>query len=304
MMRFGLLAIFLLALCSNATVGKPPVTALAFAPDGTTVIVGSQSGVEIRSWPELKVQQTIATAMSQVHDIAVFQDRFAVVGGEPSEFGSIEVYTHSGRRLSRSSRHRDVIYAADWSPDGRQLATAGADAIVMVGEVEGAQGVTLEGHSRGVMAVKYIPNTTYLVTAGLDHSIRIWDLSTNQVERVLDQHRGIVRDLDVRPNQQGLPMIASASADRTVRFWQPTIGRFVRYVLLPAEPLSIAWTPDGSRVVAGCIDGHLRVINADDVTVTADRHVIDGWAYEVAVAPNGEIAIAGADGKVQHVAKP
>ena len=54
----------------------------------------------------------------------------------------------------------------------------------------------------------------------------------------------------------------------------------------------------------GCIDGHLRVINAEDVTVTADRHVIDGWAYEVAVAPNGEIVIAGADGEVQRVAKP
>ena len=43
-------------------------------------------------------------------------------------------------------------------------------------------------------------------------------------------------------------MVASASADRTIRIWQPTIGRLVRYVRLEAEPLSIAWLGGRFRV--------------------------------------------------------
>ena len=33
---------------------EPPVTALAFAPDGRSVLAGSQAGLVVRSWPDLK----------------------------------------------------------------------------------------------------------------------------------------------------------------------------------------------------------------------------------------------------------
>ena len=35
--------------------GEPPVTALAFAPDGKELIAGSQAGIETRAWPVLGV---------------------------------------------------------------------------------------------------------------------------------------------------------------------------------------------------------------------------------------------------------
>ena len=48
------------------------------------------------------------------------------------------------------------------------------------------------------------------------------------------------------------PLIASSGEDNTVRFWQPTIGRLVKFVKLPSVPLDIDWTVDGARVVAAC----------------------------------------------------
>jgi len=96
-------------------------------------------------------------------------------------------------------------------------------------------------------------------------------------------------------------MIASASGDRTIRFWQPTIGRMVRYVRLEAEPLSIAWL-DSDHVVAACVDGHIRVVDANDVTVTATQATIDGWAYAIAVnAVDGTVAVAGTAGQIRRV---
>ena len=90
-------------------------------------------------------------------------------------------------------------------------------------------------------------------------------------------------------------MVASASEDRTIRFWQPTIGRMVRYVRLESEPLCLAWL-DEDHIVAGCVDGRVRVVNADDVTVTANQAAIDGWIYAIAVSPIDHSVVAGGTG--------
>ena len=97
-------------------------------------------------------------------------------------------------------------------------------------------------------------------------------------------------------------MVASAAGDRTIRFWQPTIGRMVRYVRLAAEPLNIAWLRDGSRIVASCVDGQIRVVDPDEVKVTQTLHSIDGWAYAVTIHPtDGSILVGGSNGQLIRV---
>ena len=97
-------------------------------------------------------------------------------------------------------------------------------------------------------------------------------------------------------------MVASAAGDRSVRFWQPTIGRMVRYARLVAEPLDIAWLNDGSRVVVVCDDGRLRVIDSETVEVTLDIPAVAGWAYSLAVHPtDGSVVVGGVNGQVRRV---
>ena len=100
-------------------------------------------------------------------------------------------------------------------------------------------------------------------------------------------------------------MVASAARDRTIRFWQPTIGRMVRYIRLESEPLNLTWSSDGERILAACVDGHLRIIDPVGVTVTEDLPAIDGWAYALAVHPEGHsVAIGGANGQIRRIEIP
>ena len=101
--------------------------------------------------------------------------------------------------------------------------------------------------------------------------------------------------------EQLVAALATAAGDRTIRFWQPSIGRMMRYVRLESEPLDIAWTGE-SQIIASCVDGKARVVDTANVKVLQTIPVIKGWAYAVVTHPNdGSIAIAGSDGQLHRV---
>jgi WD40 repeat protein len=277
-------------------VTSPPITAAAFAPDGRSIAVGSQSGITLYSWPGLQQQGQLATRMAHVHDLTFSPqgDLLAAAGGSPAESGEVELFDWPGGQLSARHRpHADLVYRLAWNSDGRSWVTASADGQVLL-HGPGDRRIELTGHSRGVLAAVYLPAAETIVSAGLDHSLRIWEASTGRLLRTLDNHTAAVRDVAARPGgSDSLPMIASAGADRTVRLWQPTIGRLVRFLRLPVEPLDLEWSSDGRWLLVACTDGHLRLIDPDNVHLLADIPAIDGWAYTVAADPGKQQALVG-----------
>ncbi len=76
----------------------------------------------------------------------------------------------------------------------------------------------------------------------------------------------------------------------------------VRYVRLEAEPLNIAWMNSGTRILAACVDGRIRVIDPEEVEVTETLPAIDGWAYAIAVHPkDGSVTVGGTDGQLRRI---
>ncbi|MGH7202145.1 MAG: WD40 repeat domain-containing protein, partial [Planctomycetaceae bacterium] len=283
----------------------PPVTALVFSPDGRTLLVGSQAGVEVRSWPELKSLRTLDSELPHVADLAFSPDgtKLAVVGGSAAESGGIEMFHWpQGTRVERFALGEDVITSFAWNTGGG-WAAGGMDGSVVV-MLDGERRRLL-GHSRGVLAVCWLDDGQTLITGGLDDTLRVWNAETGQSLRTLSQHTAAVHGISLRPGPPAgaLPMIASVSRDRSVRFWQPTIGRMVRFARLDeAFPLAVAWSPDGDRLIAACNDGRVRVIDPDTVQVVRNLPALEGWAYSLAVHPDGQgLAVGGSGGAVRQV---
>lgn len=289
---------------TEAGAAEPPITSVAFAPDGKSAIACSQAGLQVASWPELKRQRTFKASAVNLHDV-VFSpagDRLAVGGGIPAEEGSVEIFTWpTGKSLRVLSGHENSVMGLAWLNE-TTLATASLDhSVVLWNTRTGSRGRRLEGHSRGVSALCFLRKENVLVSTGVDQSLRVWKPGSGELVHSLNIHTRPVHDLALRPGSEGLPMVASVSDDRSVRLWQPTIGRMVRFARLQSRPLDAEWLPDGSRIVVACTDGHVRVVHPVTVKVTQDIAAVKGWAYSLAVHPtDGSVLVGGQDGQLRR----
>jgi hypothetical protein len=86
-------------------------------------------------------------------------------------------------------------------------------------------------------------------------------------------------------------MVVSIGADRTVRIWQPTVGRMVRLSRLESPPLAVTWARSGASIAVACTDGHVRLIDPDTAVISRDIHALTA-ALGLASAPDGALVSA------------
>ena len=266
-------------------------TAAVFSSDGQHIILGSQAGVEIRSWPDLQSPETIPTQVEHVHDLSFSSDgqTMLIAGGSPAETGVVEVIDWKTRTLrSTVPCHDDVVYQVRWSDDDRSWATASADGVCKVIDSQSLEiRRVFREHSRAVLSVCWLPPSDAMASAGIDQTVRIWNAETGTLTRTLDNHTGTVSRVLRRPNPTGqsTEVIATAGEDRTVRFWQPLIGRLMRFAKLDSVPLSMAWSDDAQKLFVGCDDGKIRIVNFSDATIVGTIPALNGPIHEVLAVP-------------------
>ena len=292
---------------SNGTLradDQVPITSLALTPDGEHVLLGSQRGIEIRDWPSMKLDGQVATDLELVHDLSFSADGkwLLAAGGTPAVAGIVEVIDWPSRDCKlRVAGHRDVVYRTAWAPDGEHWVSAGGDGICRnVDARSGNLRWQYAGHSRPVMAVIFLQDGIHVASAGVDQTLRLWNVADQLHRRTMDNHVGTVNDIAMRPSMGSngeLPIVATASDDRTVRFWQPTMGRLMRFVRLPSAPRSLAWSPDGTQLYAGCNDGRVRVVDPITAEVVAEYPGLRSRIHAVLYIPAAQrLLVAGESG--------
>ncbi|MFL4983735.1 MAG: c-type cytochrome [Xanthobacteraceae bacterium] len=189
--------------------------------------------------------------------------------------------------------HGGPVRALAISPDGKLAISGSFDTSAIRWSLERNAAVeVLRFHESAVNAVAYLPDGR-VATADEDGRIALWRPGAPQPVAVLTGHTAPVVALALSPDGQTL---ASASWDHSARLW-PLAGGAPRVLEGHAQNVNgVAFARDGRTVVTVGYDATLRIWPRDGgapavVTLPAPLNA-------VAIAPDGEIVTAGADGKV------
>src|SRR5262245_58463376 len=189
--------------------------------------------------------------------------------------------------------HGGPVKALAISPDGTHAISGSFDTVAIVWSLSrNTAEQVLRFHDEAVNAVGYLKDGR-IVTAGADAHIAIWSAGKPQPDKVFDGHSGPVSNLAVSPDGT---LIASASWDRSVRVW-PLTGETPRVLEGNAQNVNgVAFSPDGKNVLSAGYDATLRVwpLAGGGGAV----HTLPTPLNAVAVAPDGQVVTAGANGKV------
>jgi WD40 repeat protein len=295
---------FSISLLVNAH-ADAPITAIAIAPDGKQVLIGSQRGIEIRTWPELIAVNMLPSKLSHIHDLRFSPSgqQLLVAGGAPAESGEIEVWSWPGvKELSRAADHSDVVYRVAWSPDGTRWASCGGDSRCFVYSEKSEKRTQYDGHSQPVCSIRWLDDRT-LASVGVDQTVRLWNAETGEHLRTLDNHVGSVNDLAMRPaivdSDAGSmkDILATVSEDRTVRLWQPRVGRLVRFTRLTSVPRAVVWSADAERLIIGCNDGKVLILDWESMELVEEADGLVGRIHELVLDPASKfLLVAGERG--------
>jgi hypothetical protein len=135
------------------------------------------------------------------------------------------------------------------------------------------------------------------VTANYDGKLKLWSVDSGREIATLSGHRAKVRSVTVSPADG---TIASGSYDGEIRLWDGRTGRALRVLANNHGGTvgALAFTPDGRRLVATCIDNCGNRYGGRVFEVASGRELVSNLEHDnivaaVGIHPDGRLAATG-----------
>ncbi len=134
----------------------------------------------------------------------------------------------------------------------------------------------LTGHNAKVNSVVFVGDTSKLVSASNDTTVRLWDIITGKLLHTYTGHSKYVSSVVVSPDKRN---ILSGSWDGTIKLWDIESGKNLITIAAHEEPvIGVAISPDGKDAVSCCSDGTAKIWNLNSGEM---RCVLKGHTAQV-----------------------
>jgi hypothetical protein len=278
------------------------VQALCISGDGLLLVSGGMDET-LRLWDARRLREVGCVA----GDVGPVEDLALAPGAKWAASCALRLFKPDmvvqlwelpgGRERRRLKGEGQPFHCVAIAPDGRRVAAGGADRIVRVWTLDppDAAPLCLEGHNDRVTAVIFLPGGDSVLSAGHDGTVRLWDGKTGTVKGSMHGKVGRIEAAAFAG-----PSRRIALAGESVRVRQADGSLTVLYGHRGLV-LSVAFAPDGQRLVSGGADGTVRLWRTGDGEELSCFEGHAGRVNAVAFSPDGQTVFScSADGTIRR----
>ena len=274
---------------------RGPVSFATFTSDGHRIVTTGTDG-KSRVWYARDGQEihTEAGGSRSTTRVPSWTERLHVAGADLPAGVTIPQMA-AGQAIVAVKGPMGIRRAIACSRDGRCLVTGNADNTAKVWNAKTGQPMySLTGHTRRINAVVFSRDGMRIVTGSDDYTARVWAARPGQDALSISAHVGPVNSISFSPNGRRILISGNRTAILDARN-----GKEIVTLAQARHILSVAYSPDGSKIVGGGKDGTVRIWDA--YTGRVIQSLTDGtrkWprVTSVAFAPDGRhVASASAD---------
>ena len=274
---------------------KNSVNSVALSPDGSRIVSGSGDSTvrlwDVASGEELAVLKDRTRIGSTVMSVAFSPDGLRVVLGG---YGTVSIWdTAIGKELAVLKGHEDSVYSVAFSPDGSRIVSGSLDKTVRLWDVaSGEELALLKGHEDGVISVDFSPDGSRIVSGSWDNTVRLWDVASGEELALFKGHESNGEFCRLQPR-----WIAYCFRFLEIEQFACGMQQAEKNSLVlkghESNVMSVAFSPDGSRIVSGSVDSTVRlwdVASGEELAVLKGH---EGSVMSVAFSPDGSRIVSG-----------
>ena len=222
------------------------ISNVRFSSDGRTFVSSSSNEDKVILW-DVGTWQPKAAVDTDINCFALSPDNSTLATGNWR--GELYLWdVASGTLKAEFMGHLSYISSVTFSPDGKTLASGGADKLYLWDIASGARKVSITGHTDVIYSIAFSPDSKMLAS-GSSEQIRLWNVVTGTHAATLfvgdwatNASLAFSSDGKTLASESGSQIhlwdVSSRAHHATIRkYWSTTSG-YIRY-------RSIAFSPDG-----------------------------------------------------------
>lgn len=256
--------------CRATLVGHTQhVHSVTITPDGKRILSGSFDNT-VRIW-DVGSGREVAKLESHTDRIltvvALRDNARALSGGFDDTLRLWDLA--SGKCLKTiecGTEDADDVFGSAVNPAGTQALSGHRGGQIRLWNLETGECLaTLKGHSDIVYSVQIAPDGRFVVSGSKDKTVKVWDLEAKNCLGTLEGHQSNVYSVAISPD--GTLITSMGFIDDTARLWDWKSGACLQVIKYygAESPISVAFSPDGLRLVVGTIEGTIYVYRLSGV---------------------------------------